>query len=45
MTPQPDSSYSIAPLKRFMPGLWEVGFQIETATAKDSVMFVFCVEG
>jgi hypothetical protein len=45
VTPQPDGTLSITPLKLFMPGLWQITIQASTATANDLVTFSFCVEG
>ncbi len=45
VTANPDGTFDVAPLYLFMPGLWQVTFEIKSPTASDSVVFAFCVAG
>lgn len=38
-------NYRITPLNLWMPGLWQVSFEISAGAAMDTMVFSFCVEG
>ena len=40
-----DGNYTIAPLYFFMPGLWQVTFDVKSGTTSDTVVYTFCVAG
>jgi hypothetical protein len=46
VTPNPDGSYTVAPLYFFMPGVWRITFSTTPdAGQTDSAVFFFCVPG
>jgi hypothetical protein len=46
ISPLPDAgNYKVTPLYLFMAGLWEVTFDVTTASgAQDAVVFSFCIQ-
>lgn len=45
VTPTGDGRYRVTPLYLYMPGLWQVTLDVETADGPDSVMFPICIPG
>jgi hypothetical protein len=46
ITPSPGGRYDVAPLNLWMPGLWEITFDVTLPTDEtDRVVFAFCIEG
>jgi hypothetical protein len=45
-TPSGNGVYEINPLNLFMPGIWQITFDVtEKDKTTDSVMFTFCIDG
>lgn len=45
VTANADGTFDVAPVYLFMPGLWQITFDIKTTTSTDSVVFSFCIAG
>ena len=40
-----DGMYDVDPVNLWMPGFWEVRFNVMAAGASDRIVFAFCIEG